>query len=70
MFGNQLQAPDAVLNAATPALGLPQLQYLDLHAASLGYGDVFLAGVLGGVLAAERAPRWPVALLVLGLSVP
>jgi hypothetical protein len=69
VFGNQLQAPDAVLNAATPALGLPQLQYLDLHAASLGYGDVFLAGVLGGVLAAERAPRWPVSLLVLGLSV-
>jgi hypothetical protein len=69
VFGNQLQAPNAVLNAAAPALGLPQLQYLDLHAASLGYGDVFVAGLLGGVLAAERAPQWRVALLVLGLSV-
>jgi hypothetical protein len=69
VFGNQLQGPNAVLNAAAPAHGLPQLQYLDLHAASLGYGDVFVAGLLGGVLAAECAPQWPVAILVLGLSV-
>jgi hypothetical protein len=69
VFGNQLQAPDAILNAALAGPGLPQLQYLDLRAASLGYGDVFVAGVLGGLLAAERAPQWPVALLVLALSV-
>ena len=56
------------MNAAVPAPGLPQLQYLDLHYASIGYGDVFVAGVLGGVLAAERVRQWPVALLVLGLS--
>jgi hypothetical protein len=68
VFGDRLQGPDAVLNAAVPAPGLPQLQYLDLHYASLGYGDVFVAGVLGGVLAAERMRQWPVALLVLGLS--
>ena len=59
VFGNQLQAPNAVLNAAVPARGLPQLQYLDLHYASLGYGDVFVAGVLGGVLAAERVRQLP-----------
>jgi hypothetical protein len=69
VFGDQLQAPNAVLNAAVPAEGLPQLQYLDLHHASLGYGDVFVAGVLGGVLAAEGVRQLPVALLVLGLSV-
>jgi prepilin signal peptidase PulO-like enzyme (type II secretory pathway) len=69
VFGDQLQAPNAVLNAAVPAEGLPQLQYLDLHYASMGYGDVFVAGVLGGVLAAERVPQLPVAALVLGLSV-
>ena len=45
-----------MLNAAIPRPGAPQLQYLDLHYASMGYGDVFVAGVLGGVLAAER-PR-------------
>ena len=69
VFGDQLQAPNAVLNAAVHAEGLPQLQYLDLHYASMGYGDVFVAGVLGGVLAAERVPQLPVAALVLGLSV-
>jgi hypothetical protein len=68
VFGNQLQAPNAVLNAAVPAAGLPQLQFLDLHAASMGYGDVFVAAVLGGVLAAERRAQRPVALLVLALS--
>jgi hypothetical protein len=69
VFGNQLQAPNAVLNAAVPAPGLPQLQYLDLGDASMGYGDVFVAGVLGGVLAAERAPQVPAACLVLALSI-
>jgi hypothetical protein len=64
-----LEAPNAILHAAVPAPGLPRLQYLDLHAASLGYGDVFVAAVLGGLLAAERAAQWPVALLVLGLSI-
>ncbi len=68
VFGNQLQAPNAVLNAAIPVQGAPQLQYLDLHFASMGYGDVFVAGVLGGVLAAERTRQWPVAILVFVLS--
>jgi hypothetical protein len=65
VFGNELQAPNAVLNAAIPVPGAPQLQYLDLHYASMGYGDVFVAGVLGGVLAAERRRQVPAALLVL-----
>ena len=69
VFGNQLQGPNAVLNAAVPAPGLPQLQYLELHYASMGYGDVFVAGVLGGVLAAEGRKQWPVALLVFALAV-
>jgi hypothetical protein len=66
VFGNELQAPNAVLNAAVPAPGLPQLQYLNLHAGSLGYGDVFVAGVLGAVLALEGTRQLP---LVLGLSI-
>jgi hypothetical protein len=69
VFGNQLQAPNAVLNAAVPAPGLPQLQYLAMPYSSLGYGDVFVAGVLGGVLAARGERQWPVAILVLGLSI-
>jgi hypothetical protein len=69
VFGNQLQAPNAVLNAAVPAQGAPQLQYLDLHYASIGYGDVFVAGVLGGILAVERRAQWPAAALVLLCSI-
>ena len=55
VFGQQLQGPNAVLNAAAPAAGLPQLQYLDLHSASMGYGDVFVAAVLGAILAERGA---------------
>jgi hypothetical protein len=69
VFGNQLQAPNAVLNAAIPVAGAPRLQYLDLHYASMGYGDVFVAGVLGGVLAVERRRQVPAALLVLACSI-
>jgi hypothetical protein len=69
VFGNQLQGPNAVLNAAVPAPGLPQLQYLELHHASMGYGDVFVAGVLGGVLATEGRKQWPVGILVFVFAV-
>jgi hypothetical protein len=69
VFSEQLQPSNAVLNAAVPLQGLPQLQFLDPHHASMGYGDVFVAGVLGGVLAAERRAQLPVALLVLAVSV-
>jgi hypothetical protein len=60
VFSNGLEQPNAVLNAAVPAPGLPQLQYVSFGSASLGYGDLFVAGVLGGVLAVEgaRAGRW------------
>jgi hypothetical protein len=68
VFGNELEAPNAVLNAAVALPGSPQLQYIDLHYASIGYGDVFVAGVLGGVLAAEGRRQWPVAVLTFVLS--
>jgi hypothetical protein len=69
VFGNELQGPNAALNAAVPLHGLPQLQYLDLHYASLGYGDVFVAAVLGGILAREGRAQWRIALLVLACSI-
>src|SRR3954454_16895214 len=69
VFSEKLQGPNATLNAAVPVQGAPQLQYLELHYASMGYGDIFVAGVLGGVLAAERARQLPAALLVLVLSI-
>jgi hypothetical protein len=49
-----LQSPNAVLNAAAPAAGLPQLQFAHLGSAVLGFGDLFVAAVLGAMLAGER----------------
>jgi hypothetical protein len=67
VFSNGLEQPNAVLNAAVPAPGLPQLQYVSFGPANLGYGDLFVAGVLGGVLAIEgaRAARWALLTWVL-----
>jgi hypothetical protein len=63
VFSQNLEAPNAVLNAAVPAPGLPQLQYLSFGPANLGYGDLFVAGVFGGVLAVEGARAWRWALV-------
>src|SRR4051812_36899769 len=41
VFSNHLQAPDAVLVAAAPGFGLPQLQSAGFGGAGLGYGDFF-----------------------------
>jgi hypothetical protein len=68
VFGNTLQAPNAVLVAAEPGAGLPQLQSASFHFASMGYGDFFAAGVLGGLLAIERRPQLIPALAVLVVS--
>jgi hypothetical protein len=48
-----LQAPNDALNAAHPAAGLPRLQSASFGSAVMGYGDLFVAGVFGGLLAAE-----------------
>jgi hypothetical protein len=68
VFGNTLQEPNAVLVAAEPGHGLPQLQSAAFHYASLGYGDFFAAGVLGGLLAIERRPQLIPAVAVLLVS--
>jgi hypothetical protein len=57
VFSGRLEAPNAVLIAAEPGLGLPRLQSAAFGPASLGYGDFFAAAVVGGIFAAEHAPR-------------
>lgn len=66
----QLQQPNTVLNGAHPAAGLPRLQAAIFGAASMGYGDLFVAGVLGGLLAfgATRARQLAGAALVASLA--
>jgi hypothetical protein len=47
-----LQRPNAVLNLTRPAAGLPRLQAELFGSAAMGYGDLFVAALLGGMLAA------------------
>ncbi|HZE05567.1 MAG TPA: hypothetical protein VE127_10110 [Solirubrobacteraceae bacterium] len=65
-----LQAPNNTLIAAAPlpGSGLPQLQSELFGSVSLGYGDLFVAGLLGAVLARELRRQAPMALLELFLA--
>jgi hypothetical protein len=46
-----LRRPNDTLNAAHPAAGLPRLQSAALGSAVMGYGDLFVAALLGALLA-------------------
>jgi hypothetical protein len=67
-----LQAPNNALNAAHPAGGLPRLQSELFGSAIMGYGDLFVAGVLGGLLAVattrSRQLRGAVLVALLALA--
>ena len=65
-----LQPANVVLNAAAPPASLPQLQRALFGDALIGYGDLFIAGVFGALVAAEAGAREQrrAALLVLGLA--
>lgn len=60
-----LQAPNATLIAAQPVGNLPQLQGELFGSVTMGYGDLFVAGLLGAILAADRRLQWRGALLTL-----
>jgi hypothetical protein len=68
VFSNALQAPNAVLVAASPGPGLPQLQSASFGDAGLGYGDFFAAAVVGAILAAQRRHQLGAAVLMLAIS--
>ena len=70
VFSDELQAPNSVLVAASPGLGLPRLQSVGFGGAGMGYGDYFAAAVVGAILAAERGPqrRATVALVLAALA--
>ncbi len=73
-----LRHPNEALNAAHPPVGLPKLQAELFGSAAMGYGDLFVAGLLGGLLArgwpapregrTVRAQQLRVAALVAGLA--
>ena len=65
-----LQRPNSALNAAHPAAGLPRLQSEVFGTAVMGYGDLFVAAVLGALLAASmgRSEQRLGALLTAGIA--
>jgi len=52
-----LQGPNAVLNAAAPAAGLPRLQAVHFGSALMGFGDLFVAALVGCLLASDDLRR-------------
>jgi hypothetical protein len=57
IFGDLWGEQNAAFNAAAPAEGLPRLQVADIGDVSTDYGDYFIAGLVGAILAAERRPQ-------------
>ncbi|MGH2923554.1 MAG: hypothetical protein ACRDKH_05945, partial [Solirubrobacterales bacterium] len=57
IFGDFFGEQNAQFNAAAPAAELPRLQVADLGGVSTDYGDFFVAGLVGGILASERRPQ-------------
>jgi len=49
-----LQAPNAVLNTASPAADFPRLQLANFGSALMGFGDLYIAATLGALLAYDR----------------
>ena len=57
IFGDLWGEQNATFNAAAPAEVLPRLQVADVGHVSTDYGDYFIAGLVGAILAAERRPQ-------------
>jgi hypothetical protein len=68
VISDLLQAPNAALVAASPPAGLPQLQSELFGTVSMGYGDLFVAALLGAVLAARWRRQWQAALVTLVIA--
>jgi hypothetical protein len=64
-----LQSPNDTLSAAAPSGGLPQLQSEQFGTVTLGYGDLFVAGLLGAAYAPEPGIQWIAAGLTLGFAI-
>jgi hypothetical protein len=65
IFGDFFGDENAAFNAAAPAAGLPRLQVADVGDVSTDYGDYFVAGLVGAILAAERRPQFAAAVATL-----
>ncbi len=63
-----LQHPNDVLVAAAPGAGLPQLQSETFGGVNMGYGDMFVAALLGAAFVGQRRVQLTTAALTLVLA--
>jgi hypothetical protein len=63
-----LQHPNSELAAAAPGGGLPQLQSEQFGSITMGYGDLFVAGLLGAIYASNRRLQLAAAVLTLAIA--
>lgn len=68
IFGDFFGEQNATFNAAVPAAGLPRLQVAEIGRTATDYGDFFVAGLVGAILAAERRPQALAALATLAAA--
>jgi hypothetical protein len=67
IFGDLFGEQNAQFNAAAPE-GLPRLQVAEVGGVSTDYGDFFVAGLVGGILAVERRPQALAALATFAVA--
>jgi hypothetical protein len=65
---NLLQAPNNLLATAAPGSGLPQLQSEQWGTVTLGYGDLFVAGLLGAAWSSRPRMQLRAAVLTLAIA--
>jgi hypothetical protein len=68
IFGDFFGEQNAMFNAAVPAAGLPRLQVAEIGHTATDYGDFFVAGLAGAILAAERRPQAVLAVATLAAA--
>ena len=65
VMGDQFDEQFAGFDAAIPGGGLPQLQLARVGHVATDYGDFFVAGVVGAILAVQRGPQLAAAVAML-----
>lgn len=69
VFGNQLTVSNNLLIQAHPIAQLPRLQAVLFGSAAMGYGDFFIACVVGALVVRQPARQWKLTLVIVGLAV-
>jgi hypothetical protein len=68
VMGEQFDQQFAGFDAAVPAAGLPQLQLAEVGHVATDYGDYFVAGLVGAIIAVDRGPQLVAAVVMLPVA--